>query len=281
MPGLRFLEHPPCSTATWSSSGSKQPLVASRPGINESTTTSLGRRYRFRVATFALVHGAWHDAWCWKFLTPLLNQAGHEVIAMDLPCEDGTATFDTYADTVCAALDGSDDNVVLVGHSLGGNTIPLVAARRPVLHAMYSCALIPDLGRSLGDQLREETDMLNPLYTQGLSEPDEQRRREWVDDDLARAVLFGDCDEATARAAIERLRPQALYPYGQTFPLGAFPPVPSTYLVCAQDQLVNPEWSRRTARARLGAEIIELPGSHSPFLSRPGALADVLLSLVE
>ena len=105
----------------------------------------------FSVATFALVHGAWHDAWWWEFLGPLLQQAGHEVIAVDLPCEDGSATFDTYADGVCAALNRSDDNVVLVGHSLGGNTVPLVAARRPVRHVVYVCALMPDLGRSLGD----------------------------------------------------------------------------------------------------------------------------------
>jgi pimeloyl-ACP methyl ester carboxylesterase len=233
------------------------------------------------VATFALVHGAWHDAWCWELLTPLLRQAGHQAIAMDLPCEDGAASFDAYADVVCGALDGSDDDVVLVGHSLGGNTVPLVAARRPARHVVYLCSLIPDLGRSLGDQLRDETDMLNPLYVQGLSEPDGQRRRQWVDEDLARAVLFDDCGDAIARAAVQHLRPQALHPYGQPFTLEQFPPVPCTYVVCAQDQLVNPEWSRRTAGARLGAEIIELPGGHSPFLSRPVALAEVLLSVVE
>ena len=58
--------------------------------------------------------------------------------------------------------------------------------------------------------MREETDMLNPTYVQGLSEPDEQRRRKWVDNELARAVLFGDCEEATARAAIEHLRPHCI-----------------------------------------------------------------------
>jgi pimeloyl-ACP methyl ester carboxylesterase len=57
------------------------------------------------MTTFALVHGAWHGAWCWEQLTPLLQQAGHDVVAMDLPSEDGRATFDTYADVVCAALD--------------------------------------------------------------------------------------------------------------------------------------------------------------------------------
>ena len=86
------------------------------------------------MTTFALVHGAWHGSWCWEQLTPLLQQAGHDVVAMDLPSEDGTATFDTYADVVCAALDGRRDDVVLVGHSYGGNTVPLVATRRPIRH---------------------------------------------------------------------------------------------------------------------------------------------------
>ena len=51
------------------------------------------------------MHGAWHGAWCWERLTPLLQRAGHDVVTMDLPSEDGTATFDSYADVVCAALD--------------------------------------------------------------------------------------------------------------------------------------------------------------------------------
>src|SRR5262249_25275907 len=97
------------------------------------------------MTTFGLVHGSWHRAWCWERLAPLLQQAGHDVVAMDLPCDDGSASFDTYADVVCDALKGCNGDVVLVGHSLAGNTIPLVAARRPVRHLVYLCALIPDI----------------------------------------------------------------------------------------------------------------------------------------
>ena len=114
------------------------------------------------MTTFALVHGGYHGAWCWERLTPLLQQAGDDVVTMDLPLEDGTATFDTYADVVCAALDGCDDDVVLVGHSYAGNTIPLVAARRPVRHLVFLCAMIPDVGRSLAEQLADKPEMLNP-----------------------------------------------------------------------------------------------------------------------
>ena len=98
---------------------------------------------------FALVHGGWHGAWSWELLTPLLRDAGHDVVAMDLPIEDGSATYETYADVVCAAIEGCGDDVVVVGHSMSGHTIPLVASRRPVRHLVYVCALIPEIGRSL------------------------------------------------------------------------------------------------------------------------------------
>ena len=231
------------------------------------------------MTTFALVHGAWHGAWCWERLTPFLQQAGHDVVAMDLPSEDGTATFDTYADVVCAALAGHDDDVVLVGHSYGGHTVPLVAARRPIRRLVYLCAMIPDIGRSLFDQLSDELEMLNPAYEHGLSVPDEQLRQVWADVDIASAMFYGNCDEPTAKAALDRLRPQSAYPAILPCSLTEFPAVETTYVVCGDDQILRPDWSRRTARERIGAELIELPGDHSPFYSRPSVLADVLLRL--
>jgi pimeloyl-ACP methyl ester carboxylesterase len=226
-----------------------------------------------------MVHGAWHGAWCWEMLTPLLQQEGHDVVTMDLPCEDGSASFDTYADVVCAALDGCDDDVVLVGHSLGGSTVALVAARRPIRQLVYLCAAVPDIGRSIFDQIRDEPDMLNPLYVEGLSQPDDQDRTTWVDLNIAQAVICADCDDSITQAALNRLRPQARYPSTIPFPLSEFPTVSCTSVVCLDDQFVRPDWSRRVARERLGAELIELPGGHSPYLSRPSALADVLMRL--
>jgi pimeloyl-ACP methyl ester carboxylesterase len=232
------------------------------------------------MTTFALVHGAWHGAWCWEQLTPLLQRAGHHVVTMDLPSEDGAATFDTYADVVCAALDGHGDDVVLVGHSYNGNTVALVAARRPVRHLVYLCAMVPDIGRSVFDQMSDQLEMLNPVaYEQGLSVPDEQLRQVWTDLDLACTMFYGDCDEATTKAALDRLRPQSAYPAILPSSLAEFPAVKTTYIVCSEDQILRPAWSRQTARERLGAELIELPGDHSPFYSRPAALADVLLGL--
>lgn len=229
------------------------------------------------MSTFTLVHGAWHGAWCWERLTPELESMGHRVITMDLPGDDSSASFDDYADTVGAALgDHPGDDLILVGHSMAGNTIPLVAAQRPVRRLVYLCALIPIPGQTLVHQMANDSEMLNPDYAQGLGESDSDGRRAWVNKETARKHLFGDCDEDTASAAFTRLCPQATHPYRLPCSLAALPVVDSTYVLSTEDRIVNPDWSRRSARERLDAELIELPGSHSPFLSRPADLAELL-----
>jgi pimeloyl-ACP methyl ester carboxylesterase len=228
------------------------------------------------MATFALVHGAWHGAWCWERLTPELEARGHRVITMDLPVDDGSATYEDYADVVCEAISGIGDDLILVGHSMAGMTIPLVAARRPLRRLVYLCALMPIPGRSLLQQIEGDPAMLNPDYPKGLDDGDPQGRRVWVDEELACAHLFGDCDDATASAAYARLIPQSLYPYTLPCSLSELPAVESTYIVCADDRMVNADWSKRVAPERIRADLVELPGSHSPFLSRPAQLADAL-----
>ena len=144
------------------------------------------------MSTFALVHGAWHGAWCWERLVPELEARGHRTVAMDLPSDRAEATFETYAGVVLDALaaDRADD-VVLVGHSLAGLTVPLVAAQRAVRHVVYLCALVPVPGRTFLDQSRTE-DMLVPGYLDGLGEPDDQGARAWVDEALSRRTMYAD-----------------------------------------------------------------------------------------
>jgi len=228
------------------------------------------------VSTFALVHGAWHGGWCWERLTPELERRGHRVVTVDLPCEDPDARFDDYAAVVIDALEGTDGDVVVVGHSLAGQTVPLVAARRPVRRLVFLCALIAQPGASFVDQLRADPDMFVPGYEAGLAPADERPVRRWVNFAIARATMYADCDEADARAAFDRLRPQASTPYFAPCSLTEFPDVPATYVVAAEDRIISPAWSRRAAAERLGVEAIELPGSHSPYLARPAVLAELL-----
>jgi pimeloyl-ACP methyl ester carboxylesterase len=229
------------------------------------------------VSIFALVHGAWHGAWCWERLTPELERRGHRVVAVDLPCDDPDAMFDDYAAVVVDALADAGDEVVVVGHSLAGHTIPLVAARRPVRRLVFLCALIAQPGASFVDQLRADAGIFVPGYEAGLAPAGERQLRAWADYDIARATMFGDCAEADARAAFARLRPQASTPYFAPCSLTSFPAVPATSVVTADDRIVNPAWSRRAAAERLGVRAVELPGSHSPQIAQPEAIADILV----
>lgn len=232
------------------------------------------------MTTFALVHGAWHGAWCWHRLVPELEDRGHRVLTVELPSDDPSATFDDYADVVAGELEAAGDgDVVVVGHSLAGLTIPLVADRQSVSRLVYLCALVPVPGVSFIDQLATE-DMLDGGYMAGLGEPDDEGRRSWTDAALARDVLYADCDPEVVTRAVARLRPQAQSPYARPCSLEALGATPSTYVVCTEDRLVKPKWSREIARSRLTADLVELPGSHSPFLSRPVDLANVLHDVV-
>jgi pimeloyl-ACP methyl ester carboxylesterase len=124
-------------------------------------------------STVALVHGAWHGAWCWDRLGAELEALGHQVVAVDLPAEDPAAGLTRYAEVTSEAI-GDADDVVLVGHSLGGAAIPLVTSLRPVRHLVFLCALIPTPGRTVTDRYREED-----VFVQGVcgQHPDARRRR--------------------------------------------------------------------------------------------------------
>ena len=233
------------------------------------------------MTTFALVHGAWHGGWCWAAVAAELEGRGHRAVAPDLPCEEPDATFGDYADVVAGALrDDDDDDVVVVGHSLGGLTAALVPARRPVRAIAYVCAVVAQPGRSFVQQLRDEPATFVRGYDRGLAAPDGSRRRVWGDEGAARATLYSDCDAAEASAAFARLRPQATGAYRVPCPLEALPDLPVASVVCAGDRVVDPAWSRFVARERLGIEPVEVPGGHSPWLSRPARLAELLTVVV-
>ena len=223
--------------------------------------------------TFALVHGAWHGAWCWQRLEPMLREDGHGAVAVDLPCEDPGAGLDAYADVIAAALTGVTDDVVLVGHSLGGLPLPLVAARRPVRRIAYLAAFVPQEGLSMADQFASSPEPI--VLFGGGRFVDDLGRSCWRDPEEAARVLYPDLTAEDARWAFGQLRPQAQRSQRDPHPRGLLP-VPATSLVCAQDRIVNPVWSRRVARERLGVEAVELATGHFAMIGAPGALADAL-----
>jgi pimeloyl-ACP methyl ester carboxylesterase len=230
------------------------------------------------MTTFALVHGAWHGGWCWERLIPELEHHGHAAIAIDLPCEEPAAGCRAYSDVVLARTAGAGDDLVLVGHSLGGLTIPLVADRRPLRKLVFLCALIAVPGLSLVDQLEAEPGIFRPEFGTGIAR-DELGRSYWEDEDEAIDALYADCPRQLAAWAAARLRPQGRGASTEPCPLAQWPVVDSVSLYGREDAAIDPSWSREAARARLGSDAVELPGGHSPFLSRPAELAEALASV--
>jgi pimeloyl-ACP methyl ester carboxylesterase len=230
------------------------------------------------VTTFVLVHGAWHGAWCWTRLVEHLNERGHAAIAVNLPCDDSAAGCATYADVVCEAARDVPGDMMLVGHSLGGLTIPLVAAARPVRALVFLCALLPRPGVSLVEQLESESDVFVPDFGAAIAR-DTLGRSYWSETDAAIDALYPDCPRADAESAARRLRPQGRLPSTERCPLERLPGVPSVSILASEDAAIAPAWSRRASHERLGRAAHELPGGHSPFLSRPAELADLLTSV--
>jgi hypothetical protein len=237
------------------------------------------------MAFFALLHGGAHGGWCWEELQPELARLGHGSTAPDLPLEDPHGPAD-WADTVLATIPDDADDVVVVGHSLGGLAVPLVAERAGARRMVFLAAVVPIPGRSFAEVLAAEPDA---LLIEGVGdfaagsatldpepEPDPDDADAALPWAFARAAFYQDLPEDQARAAWRRLRRQGVAGFTEPCPLAGWPDIPSTYVFLRDDRAVNPAWSRRVAAGRLGAELVELDGGHSPFYRDPVGLAEVL-----
>jgi pimeloyl-ACP methyl ester carboxylesterase len=216
------------------------------------------------MATFALVHGAWHGGWCWAAVAAELNARGHRCVAPDLPIGDPDAGAAEYAAVIDDALAGETD-VVLVAHSLAGLVAPLV---RPVRRVVYLAAMLPEPGRSVDERAKAGERMTRRGIGRGqTANPDGSTQ--WLPD-AAVEWLYPDSPPAVARAAAGALRPQHWRITAEPGPVAERPS--GTYLLCRDDRIIDADWARSAAPG----EVVELPGDHSPFLARPGELADLL-----
>jgi pimeloyl-ACP methyl ester carboxylesterase len=205
------------------------------------------------MATFALIHGGGGSAWDWHLVVPALRALGHDPIAMDLPNEDESAGWSQYADAVLRAIAERSD-VVVVGHSLGGFTAPLVCAEVPVDLLVLVAAMIPSPGELFADW------WTNAGY------------EETGYDD----AFYHDVPPALAAEARRRERNESSKALQEPWPLEQWPGTPTRYLLCRDDRMFAAAWARRHARERLGLEADEIDGGHYLSLSRPRELADRL-----
>ena len=209
-----------------------------------------------------LIHGAGDVAWCWHLLAAELRERGHDVVAMDLPCDDESAGLSEYADTVLEAI-GDRTDLVVVAQSFAGFTAPLVCDRVPVDLLVLVAGMVPSPGESATEMFA------NTGYEQAARESE-------VHDDSPIAVFYHDVPPGLAAEALKRERAQADAPGREPWPLEAWPDVPTRYLLCREDRVFPAGWVRRVVRERLGIIPDEIDGGHCPFLSRPKELAERL-----
>ncbi|MGB3352879.1 MAG: alpha/beta fold hydrolase [Mycobacterium sp.] len=246
---------------------------------------------------FVLVHGGFHAAWCWERTIAELESLGHDAVAVDLPGHgtmlDQESTLANRREAIVAVLrEAGDTRSVLVGHSGGGFDATLAADARPdlVRHVVYLAAALPREGRTYPeamamrdsddgpDELGEEFDadvgeMLSHLHF------DADGAMTFADFDGVWKYFYHDCDESTARWAFDRLGPER---FGDTTVTPVSIPrfweadLPRSFILCDQDRSM-PRWLADTVARRLGVEQLTIDASHSPFLSRPRELAELLV----
>ena len=226
------------------------------------------------MTTYALVHGGWHGGWCWQPLVEELAARGHTAVAPDLPITDPAAGAVAYADAVLAALPAAapGEEVVLVAHSLAGLVAPLVAAAAPVRRLVYLAAMLPEPGRSVDDRARAGRRMTRRGIGRGQTVNDDGSTS--LRPDVAVDLLYPDSPPERAAWAVARLRRQHWRITAEPSPVAGRPAAPATYVLCREDRIIDAGWAR--AEASRQAELVELPGDHSPMLSRPAELADLL-----
>lgn len=158
------------------------------------------------MATYVLIHGAADSAWYWHLVDAELRERGHDVVAVDLPCDDDSAGWSEYADITVEAI-GDRSDLIVVAQSLGGFTAPLVCARVPVDLMVLVAAMVPAPGET-GAQW-----WANTGYVDAPGDVVE--------------VFLHDVPADLVAEAMERGRGQSATPMTEPWPLEAWPDVPT------------------------------------------------------
>jgi len=233
-----------------------------------TTNDTLGR-----PTTFCLMHSSGQGPQGWKLLVEELQHRGHCALtpAFDVAKTDEGAVF--HAETIVQALRESGQeptDVVCVAHSASGMYLPIVAQQWRPRRMIFLAALIPQPGRSIIEQFNADPSMFNPAWI----------GKNPMDDSVALEFVYHDCPTNRVEWALStRVLFYAKKAMEEQCPLPVWPPVPASYIACLDDRTIAPDWQMRAAREWLNVEPFVLPGGHCPNVSRPEALAKLLIEI--
>jgi pimeloyl-ACP methyl ester carboxylesterase len=220
------------------------------------------------VSTFVLIPGAGGAAWYWGRIVPLLQGAGHQAVAVDLPGDDESAGLAEYTRLVVEAI-GEHQGVVLVAQSLGGFTAPLVCEKASVGELVLVNAMIPVPGETPGawwDNTGWAAAQQSAAKTHGYSTG--------FDTDT---YFLHDVPPDIAAEGEPHQRPEANAAFESKCTFAAWPRIPTRVLSGEGDRFFPLDFQRRVAGERLGIEPDVIPGGHLLALANPDGVAKYLL----
>ncbi|MZQ83000.1 alpha/beta fold hydrolase [Paenibacillus sp. 5J-6] len=240
------------------------------------------------MSTFVLVHGSWHGAWCWEKISSSLEQAGHRVVALDLPGhgDDNMSISEinlkSYTDRLCNVLEKESEKVILVGHSMAGMVISQTAEYLPekIEKLVYLCAYLPKDGQSLIQIAQNEKKEKDSPSIVIMNEEQTlmDLKDEWIQD-----FFYGDCDEEDVIKAKEKLRIEPLAPFLNPVNLTdtRFGMIPRYYIETLRDKAIGIGLQRDMYNASPCDQVITMDSDHSPFFSHPEELTSHFIQLAQ
>jgi pimeloyl-ACP methyl ester carboxylesterase len=234
------------------------------------------------MSTYVLIHGAWFGSWCWNSTKVLLEEAGHNVVAIDLPGhgDDRTPvpdiTLGTLVQRVAKTLTAQSEPVILVGHSMGGIVLSQTAEKYPdrIERLVYIAAYLLQNGESLLQVGSTDADSKIGPYLL----PDPDHGTIGVKPEALSEIFLHDCPADVVAEAKARLRPDLIVPQATPLSLTAenFGRVPRTYITTKLDRVVSPSLQQKMYTATPCDRVLEIATGHSPFAAQPQQLVELL-----
>jgi pimeloyl-ACP methyl ester carboxylesterase len=215
------------------------------------------------MARYVFIPGAGGIAYYWHRVTALLETAGHEAIAVDLPARDERAGLREYTECVLAAIDGKH-HTILVAQSFGGFTAAMASSRTRVGGLIFVNAMIPRPGETFGDW----GDAVHSRKARIA-----KAKRDGYSEEFDDATYFlHDIPADVVKELAKHEHDQSDTPFGEPCDFKKWPEIPIRSLAGADDRLFPVELQQQIARDRLGIEAEVIPGGHLVALSRPAEL---------